>query len=934
MGFNSKNWNSTTLTTSDLNRIEKGIKDSHDTLDLLGEEVSALQLRQISNQSDIKTLLKDTPTLAATLNEIENLLNKDNKVLETIRDINQLVTKQELDARLFGWIKITDIKQDGNSIYDGDSIINIKSKPIDTSLDINSNNAISNKAVTKALNNLNLTGNIPTKLAELSQDSLHQTVTASEKSKWNSILETLDNIILTETDPTVPDWAKQKTKPYYDYAEIINTPAIPTKYSDLQADIAYLKVAPVTTVNNKQGDIIIYGTDIKLAENNTSNITNTITGHKEQIETIKSYIPKTASTTNMLADIQYVKTQIASLVGSAPDTLDTLEEVAKAIEENETVVDALNAAIGTKVNKADIEPTIQFAETERQKSKNLLNKDLLKKGCYLFLTGKYDYNSDYMTSEPISVTPNSTITISCNGFEFNSNCGFVFFNNGVFVSYLSNGARVATVPSNANQVIYDFFKVGITKDDVQYAQLEYGSMITDYQPYNGAIVHEKTLQNNPAIAFAESERQKSKNLYNAEAVPITSSDVTYDKDTNTFTYTVNSTIESSSTSLTILKYGKLKPGTYTMSFNTTSTIGNTAPVIVAKLDEYDNFSSTIVSKNIIDGYVYLTFTLNEETNIGLAWYYKAGWISGDAPPGVKTLTNLQLEKGSIATDYQSYNGPTVHEEQLKDYLPLSGGTMAGAILFPGTATYSTTTQPTALSYGRLQAYGTLNINANTDNSGTEYVNITAGHGCSSSTADGLSIGTDTLTWKNQPIALTSDIIPKWYNYTIDASSLNVNTWYPVTIQLDTAKSHIIEVCVALNSGTKPSWATHGAGFSVRKRWVTQGCGWGTQIVNRYIFDSKYSFCDSDPVRGLTQMTRSSTEVVYVRGGGKYHFFIDAPLQVTLRTSTYTVSDESVSPVTTAPAEIIQDVMTTNTEQTITANKIFNGTVRINGTIIV
>ena len=763
MGFNSKNWNSTTLTTSDLNRIEKGIKDSHDTLDLLGEEVSALQLRQISNQSDIKTLLKDTPTLTATLNEIENLLNKDNKVLETLRDINQLVTKQELDARLFGWIKITDIKQDGNSIYDGDSIINIKSKPIDTSLDINSNNAISNKAVTKALNNLNLTGNIPTKLAELSQDSLHQTVTASEKSKWNSILETLDNIILTETDPTVPDWAKQKTKPYYDYAEIINTPAIPTKYSDLQADIAYLKVAPVTTVNNKQGDIIIYGTDIKLAENNTSNITNTITGHKEQIETIKSYIPKTASTTNMLADIQYVKTQIASLVGSAPDTLDTLEEVAKAIEENETVVDALNAAIGTKVNKADIEPTIQFAETERQKSKNLLNKDLLKKGCYLFLTGKYDYNSDYMTSEPISVTPNSTITISCNGFEFNSNCGFVFFNNGVFVSYLSNGARVATVPSNANQVIYDFFKVGITKDDVQYAQLEYGSMITDYQPYNGA---------------------------------------------------------------------------------------------------------------------------------------------------------------------------TVHEEQLKDYLPLSGGTMAGAILFPGTATYSTTTQPTALSYGRLQAYGTLNINANTDNSGTEYVNITAGHGCSSSTADGLSIGTDTLTWKNQPIALTSDIIPKWYNYTIDASSLNVNTWYPVTIQLDVAKSYIIEVCVALNSGTKPSWATHGAGFSVRKRWVTQGCGWGTQIINRYIFDSKYSFCDSDPVRGLTQMTRSSTEVVYVRGGGKYHFFLDAPLQVTLRTSTYTVSDESVSPVTTAPAEIIQDVMTTNTEQTITANKIFNGTVRINGTIIV
>lgn len=310
MGFNSKNWNDTTITTSDLNRIEKGIKDSHDTLDLLGEEVSALQLRQISNQSDLKTLLKNTPTLAVTLNEIENLLNKDNKVLETIRDINQLVTKQELDARLFGWIKITDIKQDGNSIYDGDSIINIKSNPVDTVLNINSNNAISNKAVTKALNNLNIIENIPTKLADLSQDSLHQTVTASEKSKWNSILETLDNIILTETDPTVPDWAKQKTKPYYDYSEIINTPAIPTKYSDLQADITYLKTAPVTTVNNKQGDVIIYGTDIKLAENNTSNITNAITNTNTRIDNL-------TTTVNGKADTSAIPTKTSQLTNDS-----------------------------------------------------------------------------------------------------------------------------------------------------------------------------------------------------------------------------------------------------------------------------------------------------------------------------------------------------------------------------------------------------------------------------------------------------------------------------------------------------------------------------------------------------------------------------------------------------------------------------------------
>ena len=55
------------------------------------------------------------------------------------------------------------------------------------------------------------------------------------------------------------------------------------------------------------------------------------------------------------ADLDYVDRQIAALIGAAPETLDTLEEVAKAIAENETVVDALNAAIGTKANKTDLD---------------------------------------------------------------------------------------------------------------------------------------------------------------------------------------------------------------------------------------------------------------------------------------------------------------------------------------------------------------------------------------------------------------------------------------------------------------------------------------------------------------------------------------------------------------------------------------------------
>lgn len=48
---------------------------------------------------------------------------------------------------------------------------------------------------------------------------------------------------------------------------------------------------------------------------------------------------------------QYVDEKVAGLVNGAPETLDTLKEVADAIQENESVVDGLNAAIGNKADK-------------------------------------------------------------------------------------------------------------------------------------------------------------------------------------------------------------------------------------------------------------------------------------------------------------------------------------------------------------------------------------------------------------------------------------------------------------------------------------------------------------------------------------------------------------------------------------------------------
>ena len=51
----------------------------------------------------------------------------------------------------------------------------------------------------------------------------------------------------------------------------------------------------------------------------------------------------------------YTDNEIAKLINGAPSTLDTLGEIAKAMADNEDVVAALNAAIGTKANQAEME---------------------------------------------------------------------------------------------------------------------------------------------------------------------------------------------------------------------------------------------------------------------------------------------------------------------------------------------------------------------------------------------------------------------------------------------------------------------------------------------------------------------------------------------------------------------------------------------------
>lgn len=145
---------------------------------------------------------------------------------------------------------------------------------------------------------------------------------------------------------------------------------------------------------------------------------------------------------------------------------------------------------------------------------------------------------------------------------------------------------------------------------------------------------------------------------------------------------------------------------------------------------------------------------------------------------------------------------------------------------------------------------------------------------------------------------------------IDATGLDENTWYPVTIAAGERMNIRVEVLVSLDSGTKPSWSQHERGFSTRKIWEFVPNAWDVnRDSNITIYLSDFVHADIDPVRGLGNLSHFDTCYVFVRGGGKYHFYASHEAKVILHTDTYAPGDQSVSPTTETPAGIVANIAT-------------------------
>lgn len=143
---------------------------------------------------------------------------------------------------------------------------------------------------------------------------------------------------------------------------------------------------------------------------------------------------------------------------------------------------------------------------------------------------------------------------------------------------------------------------------------------------------------------------------------------------------------------------------------------------------------------------------------------------------------------------------------------------------------------------------------------------------------------------------------------IDASGLNNNTWYPVTMSI--GNSLQTRIRIEGNTSANASWNSRGdKHMALILDYTVNGSSQGWTDVSRAIHRYTEGAGTSSCLRGLGQLTNSSTEYVFVRGGAKYNFYVSRFIVPTLRTSTYTSNSQSVSPTTTAPAAIATPSLT-------------------------
>lgn len=279
---------------------------------------------------------------------------------------------------------------------------------------------------------------------------------------------------------------------------------------------------------------------------------------------------------------------------------------------------------------------------------------------------------------------NTEYTITLLNFYQATGVDSLIFCNKQLTNFGEDTTHVATFTTNAqgtyvfeNGIVINSSNAQVSLGDIM---LEEGGVFTKYVVPMGRTVHEldminfkeenkpdtelsntstKPVQNKvlyAPVSFAESERLKSKNLFNY-------------KDLTNFLYGITSNGDGSFSINTQFYYPQaninlsLKKGvsyTYSLNVNSYSDTGNSyISAEIVLISPEDIQTVTIGTSNI--GRVSKTFVPNYDVeSIEVRFIRK----NNNTSTLTAIVSNIQLEEGTVATDYQSYNGAIVHEKDV------------------------------------------------------------------------------------------------------------------------------------------------------------------------------------------------------------------------------------------------------------------------------
>ena len=158
----------------------------------------------------------------------------------------------------------------------------------------------------------------------------------------NAVEEYMTTHPFTETDPTVPDWAKQPEKPTYTASEVgalPDTTKIPSKTSDLQNDSGFLTEHQDLSGYALKSEVPKSASDVGADASGTA------------IAKVSEHNTASNAHNDIRLLVQGLTERLNALADSDDTTLDQMSEVVAYIKSNKSLIDAITTS---KVNVSDI----------------------------------------------------------------------------------------------------------------------------------------------------------------------------------------------------------------------------------------------------------------------------------------------------------------------------------------------------------------------------------------------------------------------------------------------------------------------------------------------------------------------------------------------------------------------------------------------------